>query len=169
MLLLISFNIDIYLYDKIQDYRNPYLDKTMEIVSFFGSRNAGLIFCSLTLFGNEYMRDTGKGMITSILISQSATSIFKLVVNRQRPDGESDRLNSSFPSGHASGIFGISYIVSRRYPETRIYMYSLATVVAISRVYLGRHYPTDVIAGAALGILSGYLTEKILKIGGDKK
>lgn len=167
--LLISFNIDNYLYEKIQEYRNPYLDKPMELFSFLGSRNSSLFFCTITLFGNDYMRDTGKGMATSIFISQSATSVLKFIVNRKRPDGESDRLNSSFPSGHASGIFGVSYIISKRYPETKIYMYSLATIVSISRVYLGRHYPTDIIAGAALGILSGYLTEKILKIGGTKK
>ncbi len=167
--LLLSLNIDNYLYEKIQECRNPYLDKTMEFFSLIGSRNAGLFFCAITLFGDDYMRDTGKGMATSILISQGTTSILKFLVNRKRPDGESDRWNSSFPSGHASGIFGVTYIISSRYPSTRIYMYSLATIVSISRVYLGRHYPTDVFAGAAIGILSGYLTEKILKMGGNKK
>uniref|UniRef100_A0A7C3Z0W8 Phosphatase PAP2 family protein n=1 Tax=candidate division WOR-3 bacterium TaxID=2052148 RepID=A0A7C3Z0W8_UNCW3 len=163
MLLIISFNIDNYLYDRIQDFRNPYLDYVMEGFSFVGSRNAGLIFCSLTLFGDNYMRDTGKGMFSSIIISQGITTLLKLIVNRERPDGKTDRLNSSFPSGHSSGIFGVSYILSHRYPETTIYVYSLATLVSFSRVYLGRHYPSDVIAGAIIGLFSGYITEKLFK------
>ncbi len=169
MLLIFAFNVDRYIYEKIQEYRNPYLDKTMSFFSYLGSRDAGLIFCSITLFGNDYMRDTGKLMATSILISQGATSIMKFIVNRKRPDGESDRWNSSFPSGHASGIFGVSYIISKRYPESKIYIYSLATIVSISRIYLGRHYPSDVVVGSALGILSGFLSEKLIKIGGNKK
>ena len=74
-----------------------------------------------------------------------------MAVNRQRPDGPTTRSNSSFPSGHATGAFALATAFSHSYPKITIPAYLGAAAIGLSRVYLGRHYPADVLAGALIG------------------
>jgi undecaprenyl-diphosphatase len=60
----------------------------------------------------------------------------------------------SFPSGHTAAAFMICSIIGCCYPSIVLPAYIWASLVGISRIYLGVHYPTDVLAGAILGILS---------------
>ncbi len=59
----------------------------------------------------------------------------------------------SFPSGHTAGAFIMATLISVFYPAWTIPGYILASLVGISRVYNGVHFPTDVIAGILLGLL----------------
>ena len=58
----------------------------------------------------------------------------------------------SFPSGHAASTFGAAVAVSRMWPQTTIVWWGLAALVGYSRIYLGHHYPLDVVGGAIFGI-----------------
>jgi undecaprenyl-diphosphatase len=58
----------------------------------------------------------------------------------------------SFPSGHAASTFGAAVSVSRMWPQTRALWWALAVLIGYSRIYLGHHYPLDVIGGALLGV-----------------
>jgi membrane-associated phospholipid phosphatase len=60
--------------------------------------------------------------------------------------------SASFPSGHAATAFAAAVAVGLIHPRLRRPLLALAAVVALSRVYLGVHYLTDVVAGAALGV-----------------
>jgi membrane-associated phospholipid phosphatase len=65
--------------------------------------------------------------------------------------------SASFPSGHAATAFAAAVAVGMFYPRLRRPLLALAAVVALSRVYLGVHYATDVLAGTVLGVLLGLL------------
>jgi undecaprenyl-diphosphatase len=61
----------------------------------------------------------------------------------------------SFPSAHATSSMAAATAFGRVEPRTRVPLYALATAICVSRPYLGMHYPSDVLAGAAFGILIG--------------
>jgi len=61
-----------------------------------------------------------------------------------------------FPSSHAANFFGIAVVVGGFYKKTRYYFYPIAALVAIGRVYLGVHYPSDVVAGSLFGAATGF-------------
>jgi len=65
---------------------------------------------------------------------------------------------TSFPSTHATISFAGAYILGNLNKKLLLFMLILASLIAISRIYLGMHYPLDVVAGAVIGILSAKLT-----------
>ncbi len=94
------------------------------------------------------------GTLTEGLLADGAVTLaLKLATGRRRPDG-SDRL--SFPSGHTSGSFATATILGARFgPRMAWPAYGAATLVGLSRMEDRKHYFSDVVGGAALGILVG--------------
>jgi undecaprenyl-diphosphatase len=88
-------------------------------------------------------------------------TVFKELFDRARPPVSGIEAvgvipaSASFPSGHAATAFAAAVAVGAFYPRLRRPLLALAAVVALSRVYLGVHYATDVLAGTALGVLLG--------------
>jgi membrane-associated phospholipid phosphatase len=77
--------------------------------------------------------------------------ILKPIVNRERPDGG----GQSFPSGHTASAFAGAAFLQRRYGwSCGLPAYAVATFVGYSRVEANRHWTSDVVAGAAIGIAS---------------
>ena len=80
----------------------------------------------------------------------------KVIVHRQRPFEHQlgpPTSSYSFPSGHAATSFACATVLSAFAPRRRVAFFLLATLIALSRLYNGVHYPTDVVAGALLGVL----------------
>lgn len=69
----------------------------------------------------------------------------------------------SFPSGHTAGSFAAATALAAFYPERAPLLFTAAAAVGASRVYLGHHFPTDVVAGAGLGSGVGLLCAGLLK------
>lgn len=69
----------------------------------------------------------------------------------------------SFYSNHASNMFAFAQYVSAFVPPLRLTVFTLATLVAYSRVYNGVHYPTDVFAGALVGLFWGWVMSSAIK------
>lgn len=63
----------------------------------------------------------------------------------------------SFPSNHALNNFAIAVFVTRFYPNYKWAFFITAFLVSLSRVYLGLHYPSDILGGAIIGMLFGYI------------
>lgn len=72
--------------------------------------------------------------------------------------------NFSFPSGHAVISFAAAYVLSRKKPKLKWLFYSLAVIISFSRIYLGKHFPSDVVAGAIIGLGIGWVSNKVSKI-----
>jgi undecaprenyl-diphosphatase len=93
----------------------------------------------------------------------AANFLVKLSVGRPRPRlrglpplaGAPSEL--SFPSAHATSSLAAATALGRVYPEARAPLYGLAVAICLTRPYLGMHYPSDVAAGAAIGLLLGAL------------
>lgn len=71
-------------------------------------------------------------------------------------------LDHSFPSGHSAASFAAATALTIYYPKAAPIAFSLATGVALSRVHLGVHYPTDTAVGAAMGIGIGTLVGRLV-------
>jgi undecaprenyl-diphosphatase len=107
----------------------------------------------------------GKVIVTwilSFMIELAAYKAIKHWVKRPRPFQQFAGLGNlivppdvfSFPSGHAAGAFVVASLIGCCYPAGLIPLYLWASLVGFSRIFLRVHYPTDVLAGACLGILS---------------
>ena len=103
--------------------------------------------------------------ITIIFADQFSSNLLKNVVERLRPCNDiiTVRLlvncgpGFSFPSSHAVNSFAAAFILSRFYSENKYIFYTIAALIAYSRVYVGVHYPFDIIAGAIIGIIIAYI------------
>tara|TARA_B100001142_G_scaffold119358_1_gene121412 strand:+ start:5296 stop:5886 length:591 start_codon:yes stop_codon:yes gene_type:complete len=88
-----------------------------------------------------------------------------LVKVKKTEDGKYKNTRSSkksFPSNHSANIFFIYFILSILYPNKNKYFLFIAMIIGISRIYVGVHYPFDVISGAAIGLSIGFVIKKIL-------
>jgi membrane-associated phospholipid phosphatase len=102
--------------------------------------------------GQPRLAAMGGDLVESQLLSGTATFALKHAIRRGRPDGEA----RSFPSGHAAGTFAAATVIQRHFGvKAAIPAFSAAAIVSAARLQANSHYPTDIIIGAALGVLSG--------------
>ena len=145
---------------------NKFFDVIMPIITDIGYWKTPLLaaWLCLMIFGGKKGRITGIVLIVSIILIDLFNSYpLKFLFARIRPCNALLDVRTlvptsttySFPSSHASNIFGLATILSSKYKSFRFYFFSVALVVGISRIYVGVHYPFDVLAGAAVGILCG--------------
>jgi membrane-associated phospholipid phosphatase len=94
-----------------------------------------------------------------VYTADALAGLGKLIVDRPRPfevgEGTEPLLHgiigSSMPSGHAATSFAGAVILTYLLPRAAPYVFVLAVAISFSRIYVGVHYPSDVLAGAALG------------------
>ncbi len=169
LFLIFENSFDMKIQEYVQRNRTPFLDKTFSIITHSGD---GVTFLAaetlLATCFTEHEREDAKLLLFGVLSSSIFTSTVKFLTKRERPSGEvSNPWNSSFPSGHTTGAFAFATVMSFRHKNLRIPLYIWASLVGFSRIYLDKHWTTDVIAGALVGITFGYITlnfkDRILK------
>lgn len=134
--------------------------ETVDIGDSYGN---GLYLGALTatvwgygaLTGHADARQTGGSMMKGLILDAIVVNSLKSAVGRTRPDGTDAR---SFPSGHTTAAFTISTVLYRRHGwKIGVPALGLAAFTAIARMEDKRHYLSDVVAGATIGIAIGQL------------
>lgn len=96
--------------------------------------------------------------------------VLKKLFKRQRPCDLFNNLNAhvtpsdkfSLPSGHTAAAFLMASLIAHFYPSMTFIVYAWASTIGLSRVLLGVHYPSDIFAGATLGLTISFLSLNIL-------
>lgn len=150
-----------------RSWKNQWLDRVMPIVTHLG----GAIWCVLlSLFLLVQPSDTlwhqvGVNLALALAISHVVVALCKKVMPRKRPylalenvfTGRTLWKDASFPSGHTTAAFSMATVLAFVLPDLTLFFYALAFIVGSSRVYLGQHYPSDVVIGAMIGTLTAWL------------
>jgi undecaprenyl-diphosphatase len=148
----------------LQAARSAELDRWVVLLTGLGDRNLQIVAGVLLVVVLSLFRQwrTAVFAASSLLATALATSVFKLWLHRPRPDVLIEPLASfSLPSGHSSAAFAFFLLLGvlagrGQPPRWRVTWLLLAAMpaaaVAVSRIYLGVHWPTDILAG---GLLAG--------------
>lgn len=156
----------------VQDYiRNDILTQIMKFITHLGDRGYVWIGILLLFLFFAKMRKVGILMIFSLLGSLLINNkIIKVLVARTRPYIAVEGLNriieaqseASFPSGHTSSSFAAAVVIYCMCPKKiGIPALVLAALISVSRIYVGVHYTTDVLAGALVGTAIALVVCKI--------
>jgi membrane-associated phospholipid phosphatase len=129
--------------------------------SLYGA--TGAFYLIGRLKDNDRLRETGWVGLMAVVHSQIVVAALKLATGRERPDenegqGRFWKGKDSFASGHAISSWALASVVAREYDDHKLIQigaYSLAAIVSASRVTARRHFPSDVVAGGAMGFLIG--------------
>ncbi|MGV8982938.1 phosphatase PAP2 family protein [Clostridium sp.] len=148
-------------------WKCSFLDTIMPAMTYLGSFQFMFVFCTLAfLLSTTLLHVMAINAMISITLSTGLGKLLKITVTRLRPFIDIPNLNIrkigidkySFPSGHTTGAFSLAVIIALYFPIFGFITIPLACCVGISRMYIGVHYPTDVIVGAFIGITCSFLT-----------
>jgi membrane-associated phospholipid phosphatase len=162
--LLLQGNLDVDISNALRrDTGIVPLRYAMQGFSLLGDARSEAVFqLGVFYFGNNEVNRIARLAATAWGASGVTSILLKGIVDRERPDhSQTSRWSSSFPSGHTISWFALATVYGAKYPRLIIPLALVGAGVAYSRVYFGQHYPTDVLAGAVLGVGIGWLTLKL--------
>ena len=151
----------------------PFLDKFFSIITNVNNWYITYVI----LLGISFAKGGTKGklavlgvLLLIVVTDQTGYRILKEFFERPRPcNALTDVLTPlgctgsySFPSNHALNNFAAAMFFYKLFPKLKWVLFVAASLVAISRVYLGLHYPSDIIGGALIGLAFGYLFASIV-------
>jgi undecaprenyl-diphosphatase len=148
---------------------NPVLDVVMPFVTDLNKNKPVLYILGIWILyllwkGGKRERVTVGLLIVTVIISdQISSSILKELFGRIRPCRALENVRMlvgcggglSFPSSHAVNNFAAATVIGHFYQGQRWYWIGFASLVAVSRPYVGVHYPSDILGGMVFGILIG--------------
>jgi len=155
--------------------RSTALDEIFQYITVLAdSKVLFLAAILMLLIRKKNIRAYGILLLAGITLSYYSSHFLKYFFMRARPFMAMEEATAviaaggySFPSGHATSAFMAAFILSSCFRRWVLF-FCLAVLVGISRVYLGVHYPADVLAGAVLGTLIGYLLVVISNVSAEE-
>ncbi len=137
-------------------------------INFIGHGTTLLLAsCLLFIIGKKFsegMCYAGKALVLSFFAAGISVQVLKHIVGRARPRITESLMIAgpslkggydSFPSGHSAVVFCFAYFLSRQFPRSSIIFYCIAGIIGLMRVVDLSHFPSDVAAGAVLGVIVG--------------
>ncbi|OGP51507.1 MAG: hypothetical protein A2Y79_08325 [Deltaproteobacteria bacterium RBG_13_43_22] len=151
-----------------QGHRNPFFDLVMPYITEFDHWKYWFLLGWLTLFIVGGKKTKLTLFLLAVLVGvldYSNSFLFKHLFARPRPCNALSGVHIfwpcprsfSFPSNHAANFFGAVFFLSYAYRSWTYFLIPLAFVVGYSRIYVGEHYPFDVLGGILLGALGAAL------------
>jgi undecaprenyl-diphosphatase len=142
-------------------WSSPFLDYTIPWLTYLGSHFAVILFIILSWIITK-QRKVLRRLILLYAIQLAVIYSLKFLIQRQRPflflemasklsKGPGEILDPSFPSAHSAFSFMMATLLALWFPRYWIIFFIIAGFIGWTRIYLGVHYPTDVIAGTLLG------------------
>lgn len=142
-----------------------WLKTCMILITLLG--NAGLIWLVIIGYVGVVRKEKRQAIVLLaglVLVAVIGNLIIKNIFMRSRPFEIYPYVDLlikapkdfSFPSGHTSTSFVVATILGYYYPKQRKYVFLLASLIALSRMVLFVHFPTDILVGLVLGLASGY-------------
>jgi undecaprenyl-diphosphatase len=147
-------------------HRSAPLDAAALFFSFVGRWGLVLLAATLVraLIDRKLAMSVWQAVLAVALTLVVVEGIAKPLVDRPRPYTDTPTLavvgthpaTASFPSGHVAACAAAALLVGSTWPRARAGIWTVVALVAASRLYLGVHYPTDVLGGALLGCAVGW-------------
>lgn len=179
---MMNINIDSF-YLINNNMHNPLFDAVLPAFSNAGGFASLLVACILAIliarhFKKEKYLEIAKLCLYSLILSAAIAGCLKLAFHSPRPFTVLDNVRqlavptepNSFPSGHTSSTLAVATVLVWKLRKNWILVVLLvlfAFIIGFSRIYIGLHYPFDVLTGAAVGIISGIvvlIVENHLKV-----
>ena len=163
------FKYEIELLKMLQEMRTPLLNKFFSLMTMFGEELIVVVILAVIyyVFNKNYARK----LFYVIIVSMGINGLIKNIVMMPRPFvfGEINCIKPetatgySFPSGHTQNVstWSTMFIKKSKRVFTKILLVLLMLIVGYSRLYLGAHYPSDVVAGIAFGVIISLALSKI--------
>ncbi|MGL5086461.1 MAG: phosphatase PAP2 family protein [Clostridium sp.] len=142
------------------------MDWIMVVITSLGDAGLIWILMGLGLAITKKYRRVGYLVLGALLLGLILGEvILKNIIQRDRPFMIIEGIDSiikaptsySFPSGHTTASFAAAGVLASSFRKKSIFIFMGASLIAISRIYLGVHFPTDIIAGIILGLTCSYL------------
>jgi undecaprenyl-diphosphatase len=155
---------DLYIRWALDETSARMLRDVLVAITHAGGALSSIVLASLPLLGVRPLADAGAKPLAALIISHLIVQLFKRTVGRPRPSrtlaaratiAEPDRF--SFPSGHAAAAMSIAVVYAAIFPAVAVPVVIGATLVGLTRVFLGVHYPGDVIAGQLIAAATALL------------
>ena len=141
-------------------WKSSFTDFIMPKITNLGGAVWSIFLCIVLLLNKDAGINTvGQKLAVSLIITHLIVRLCKKFLPRLRPYMTLDNVHighklykdSSFPSGHSTAAFCSATVLSSALPAFTFVFFTIAVLVAISRVYLGMHYPSDITVGATIG------------------